>query len=313
VSFRLGRLPAELFFIFIFYIIRLFFNPEIFMRKKWLLFFVLSFYNLTFALPLQDHKLGHASLLQLASALDIPQDADLIAATQAAWLRTPNQERWEMAELAPDKKVFVLNWAKEQGLFAPWKPCAKRYDKALILGATTSRMQMRLDFLIELWNEGVRFSEMVWLTGDRPLDKKVDGLTDRCQSESEAARILWEETCLPEGMGALPVLFIAVPMLEEGSIPGVIEKTGKRCTLRRPNTVDTLLAWVRHSPEPCSALFISDQPFCGYQFAVIKATLPNAILFDLVGAGVDPTSHPAAAAITLDSIARWIYQESLIP
>jgi hypothetical protein len=268
--------------------------------RKWLLFFVLSFYNLTFALPLQDHKLGHASLLQLASALDIPQDADLIAATQAAWLRKPNQERWEMAELAPDKKVFVLNWAKEQGLFAPWKPSAKRYDKALILGATTSRMQMRLDFLIELWNEGVRFSEIVWLTGDRPLDKKVDGLTDRCQSESEAARILWEETGLPEGMEAVAVLFIAVPMQGEGT------------TLRRPSTVDTLLAWVCHSPEPSSALFISDQPFCGYQFAVIKATLPSAFLFDLAGPGVDPTSHPAAAAITLDSIARWIYQESLI-
>ena len=65
------------------------------------------------------------------------------------------------------------------------------------------------------------------------------------------------------------------------------------------------------NPEPCKALFVSDQPFCGYQFAVIKATLPQTFLFDVVGEGVDPTIHPLAAAITLDSIARWIYQESL--
>lgn len=32
---------------------------------------------------------------------------------------------------------------------------------------------------------------------------------------------------------------------------------------------------------------------------------------DLVGQSIDPMSHPSAAAITLDSIARWIYQENL--
>jgi hypothetical protein len=161
-------------------------------------------------------------------------------------------------------------------------------------------MQIRLNYLKQLWNEGTRFHEIVWLTGDRPLDKRVDGLTDVCSNESEAARILWQEADLPEEMRLLPVVFIAVPMKVEGS------------SQKRPNTEDTIVAWLKVSPEPCKALFVSDQPFCGYQFAVIKANLPNTFLFDLVGQGVDPSSHPAAAAITLDSIARWIYQENLI-
>ena len=79
----------------------------------------------------------------------------------------------------------------------------------------------------------------------------------------------------------------------------------------RPNTQDTIIAWLKVSPQPCKALFVSDQPFCGYQFAVVKGSLPDAFQFDLVGAGADPTSHPAAAAITLDSIARWIFQDQL--
>ena len=169
----------------------------------------------------------------------------------------------------------------------------------MILGAATSQMQMRLDYLKQLWEDGVRFDEVVWLTGDRPLDIRVDGLTDRCSNESEAARILWEETDLPEEMRALSVVFIAVPMKIEGT------------SLKRPNTKDTIVAWLNTTPQACSALFISNQPFCGYQFAVIKASLPNMFLFDLAGQGADPTKHPAAAAITLDSIARWIYQESL--
>ena len=265
--------------------------------KKWLFLFAICLCSLTFASPIQDRKIDPPALAQLASALNISEDADIVVETQQRWLRKPNQERWEMAELSPDQRLFVLNWAAEQGLFAPWRPFYKTYDKALILGATTSRMQMRLDYLKQLWNEGIRFSEIVWLTGDRPLDKRVDGLTDRCSNESEAAHILWEETDLPEEMRALPVVFIAVPMKIEGS------------SLKTPNTEDTIIAWLKLAPEPCTALFVSDQPFCGYQFAVIKASLPNAFLFDLVGQGVDATSHPAAAAITLDSIARWIYTE----
>ena len=226
---------------------------------------------------------------------------------QISWLKrknigcvSPIKRGGTSPNFPPDQRLFVLKWATEQGLFAPWKPVSETYDKALILGATTSRMQMRLDYLEQLWNEGTRFNEIVWLTGDRPLDRRVDEPTDRCRNESEAAHILWEETDLPEEMRSLPVVFVAVPMKVEGS------------SLKRPNTEDTIFAWLEFYPEPCKALFVSDQPFCGYQFAIVKAILPNAFLFDLVGQGVDPTAHPAAAAITLDSIARWIYQENLM-
>ncbi len=266
--------------------------------KKWFLLFAVCFCALAFASPIQDHKIDPTALTQLA-ALNISKDANIVETTQQRWLRRPSQERWEIAELSSDQRLFVLNWATEQGLFALWKPLYKTYDKALILGATTSRMQMRLDYLKQLWEDGIRFSEIVWLTGDKPLDKRVDDLTDLCSNESEAAHILWEETNLSEEMRNLPVVFIAVPMKKEESV------------LKRPNTEDTIIAWLKEAPEPCTELFVSDHPFCGYQFAVIKANLPSSFLFDLVGQGVDPISHPAAAAITLDSIARWIYQENL--
>ncbi len=268
--------------------------------KKYFLLLALCFSSFIAALPIQDHKIDPAALSDLASALDIAPDANIIAETQRLWLRKAGQERWEMAELSSDQRLFVLDWAIAQGLFSSWKPGCKAYDKALILGATTSRMQMRLDYLKQLWDEGIRFDQIVWLTGDRPLDQRVDGLTDRCKSESEAAYVIWEETNLPEEMKRLPVVFIAVPMQKEGLIA------------KRPNTEDTIVAWLQSTPEPCKALFVSDQPFCGYQFAVIKGILPKIFLFDLVGQGVDSSSHPAAAAITLDSIARWIYQEHLL-
>jgi|SRR5579862_986557 len=267
--------------------------------KKWIYVLAIYLCGLVIAAPIQDRRIDPTALSELTSALGIPQDANIVDETQKRWLRRPDQERWELAELSADQRQIVLHWATEQGFFSAWRPFYNTYDKALILGATTSRMQMRLDYLKKLWEEGVRFREVVWLTGDRPLDNRVDGLLDRCSNESQAARILWEEADLPDEMLHLSVVFIAVPMKMQGGL------------LKRPDTKDTIVAWLAMAPEPCRAVFISDQPFCGYQFAVINACLPDAFQFDLVGSGVKASSHPSAAAITLDSIARWIYTESL--
>ncbi len=262
--------------------------------KNWMLC-CFCFCGVVFGSPIQDRTIDAKALSELTTFLEIPEGADLVVETQKNWLRKAGQERWEMTELSSEQKTFVLDWTSNQGLFSSWEPTEKSYDKALILGASTSHMQTRLEFLKNLWDQGIRFDEIVWLTGDRPLDERIDGLTDRCLNESEASHIIWEEASLPEEMRTLPVSFIAVPMKEEG---------------KRPNTADTIVAWLEKSPKPCKALFVSDQPFCGYQFSIIKGVLPEDFLFDVVGHGADPTSHPAAAAITLDSIARWIYADS---
>ncbi len=269
------------------------------MIKRWVLL-TLCLCNLLCADPIRDRKVEDKALSQLASELGISSDKDIIEETQKRWLRGPTRERWELNEISQEQRLFVLNWAKEQGMYDAWTPSSDMYDKALILGATTRNMQMRLNYLKELWIQGVRFDEVVWLTGERPLDRRIDGLTDRCNTESESARLIWAEADLPEEMRQLRVVFVEVPMKVDG------EK------LKRPNTEDTIVAWLKISQEPCKLLFVSDQPFCGYQFAVVKASLPRSYTFDLVGEGVDPSSHPAAAAITLDSIARWIYQESVL-
>src|SRR5438132_3704093 len=101
---------------------------------KTFLFLALFLSSLTFAVPIQDHVVDPIALFQLASALNIPQDADLIAETQKHWLRKSGQERWEQTELSSEQRELVLHWAHAQGLFSTWEPSCKTYDTALILG-----------------------------------------------------------------------------------------------------------------------------------------------------------------------------------
>jgi hypothetical protein len=160
-------------------------------------------------------------------------------------------------------------------------------------------MQLRLNYLKQLWEEGLRFQEMVWLVGDRPLDALVDKYTDCCKNEAEAARVLYNDTTLPEEMKSLPVTFVDTPK---------IKINGKE---NRPHTLTTLEKWFSMQPESCKALFISCQPFCGYQYEVVKTAAPDSIDFEVVGPGVNARSYRQAAAVTLDSLARWLYQKQL--
>ena len=75
----------------------------------------------------------------------------------------------------------------------------------------------------------------------------------------------------------------------------------------RPNTADTIDAWLAGSPKPGSCLFVSNQPYAGYQKSVVDTIMSKGFSVEIIG--------PAAAenlevAKYLDTIARWMYQEN---
>jgi hypothetical protein len=247
---------------------------------------------------MQNDRLSRSALQELFSELGIDENQDLVAQTQEHWLRKPTQERWEVEDLPQNQRLFVLDWAIRNGLFDSWAPSQTHYDQAVILGGTTFRMHHRLAFLRDLWKQGVRFEQIVFLTGDRPLDPRVDRYSEVCASESDAAQLIWQEADLPLAMREMPIRWIAVPMKNEGGLS------------KRPTTEDTILAWVARS-RPNHALFVSNQPYCGYQSAVIKNILPDGFSFELVGEGVEEgDARLSNARVILDTIARWLYAQT---
>ncbi len=266
------------------------------MKKNICALFVISC-ALISAAPFEDYKIKNDALCELLEFFDLPKDHDIVEKTQEHWLRKEGKERWEIDEIGSAQRDFVISWAVENGYVNEKEPIYQLYDKAVILGATTSRMQMRLDYLVKLWNQGVRFKEIVWLTGDRELDSRVDSYTECCKTESQAAHIIWHSSNVPEQMRNLSLVFIAAPMK-------VVEEAQ-----RRPNTKDTIDLWMKEEVGSCSALFVSNQPFCSYQASVLQANLPKNILFDLVGPEVKDENHLSAATI-LDSVARCIYEQN---
>jgi hypothetical protein len=233
-----------------------------------------------------------AALQQLFDLMGIVHDgtmASIVAATQT-WLRkTP--ERWQIQPQVFEKQKEAFELLAQIGCLEAATPAHKVYDYALVLGGPEPRARRRMQYLIELWEKGVRVKKVVLLTGDRPLDPILEHFKPPIVNETEMMQFLYAHTPMPESLKALPWIVVDTP----------------KGTKSRPNTADTAIEWLKSSPTPGSCLVISCQPFIGYQDAVLKTQLPKIFSVETVG---PEAPKDTLLEMCLDNLARWIYTEA---
>jgi hypothetical protein len=194
------------------------------------------------------------------------------------------------------------------------------YDYALLLGGLYQRVVYRLQYLIDLWNQGIRFKHIILLGSERPLNEGVEPLdsildpdptkislrpgwiapsAEKVKTEMDIMKIAYDQLDMPSDMRAIPAVFSNTPMqlMTDGS-------------QRRPTTSDTIKTWLSTNPKPGSCLVISSQPHVGYQDAVVRTYLPTDFTVDTVGTASKTTVYTQKCGEYLDAIARWLYQEA---
>ena len=269
--------------------------------------------------PIHNDELIN-SLSSLLDELDVPHSMDLNSIINASqrWRRKPDQERWEMPDIKLDfqKQQKVMAHLHKIGLVDELKPASQHFEYALLLGATVPRMEIRLNQLVKLWHEGVRFNQIVFLVGQRPLTAgidQVDSLIDRVigknapekarknarpQTETEGARLVFTMTRMPDEMRRLPVIYIDTPRYWQDTY------------WQRANTRDTLERWLQEykapngKPAGGKALVVSDQPHALYQHEVVRQALPETFTTEITG-GV--AGSETRTVIFLDALALWLH------
>lgn len=226
----------------------------------------------------------------LLDFMQLPTDlppAELVLETQKLWTQR-GKERWEF-----DRRYEELNeklWPifDEMGLLGDKIPQKKEYDYALVLGALHKTVEKRVRYLESLLDSGIAFKEIVFLGGDRPLldsEKEATGL----KNESELMEWIYQRSNLPK---EIPVSFVKAPMKMRAGI------------WRRPQTQDTVKAWLETTPKPGSSLAISSQPHVHCQGAIIDYFLPVGFTCETVGPKV--TGDPSTPVV-LDAIAMELF------
>ncbi|MRI33596.1 hypothetical protein EOPP23_11420 [Endozoicomonas sp. OPT23] len=260
--------------------------------------------NSSFQSWFHSHSALSESLQPVADILDllhIPHTqtpAGIIKASQI-WRRKPDQERWELKDLPLDtqQKNQLLSKVQDLGFAKEIKPRTNHFDYALLLGATVPRMKDRLNHLINLWQQGLRYNRLVFLVSNRTLNSRGDLMKPEQnesmpETETEGALWLYKNQNLPEAMKQVPAEYIDTPETWNGSY------------WRRANTRDTLKAWLKQNPDSGKALVISDQPNSLYQFEVVRQELPDDFTIELT-AGKASDSVPAV--LYLDALALWLH------
>jgi hypothetical protein len=171
------------------------------------------------------------------------------------------------------------------------------------MGAAFHRLKDRLEHLVEVWQQGTRFNDVVILSGARPLtddEKSLAMLTyqlleSSCpQTETELMKLVYEKCEMPADMRQLSLVVVDVPM-----------KVNEKGALVRPTTGDTVNLWMQSNPKVGNCLVISNQPYVGYQDSVTKTLLPKEFVVDTVG----KKSVDTKIGVHLDNLARYLYQE----
>jgi len=258
-------------------------------------------------------------LRKLLQVFDIKHDDTLktiVDETQKVWLRPAGKERWEVELLHEDKRDQIMPILKEIGCIDEVFPSQEKYTYGVVLGALVSRVRSRFAFLLDLYKRGVRFDEVVFLGGERPLypnqepeellldpnnkelpfspDWQLKG--ELPKTETEMMQMVFDQAELPEGFAEnVRVTFVDAPMQQKAD-----------GALRRPTTNDTIERWLEQNPAPGSCLFVSNQPYSGRQDSVARTYLPERFAIETVGSA----AYKDLPIVTfLDSLARWLYQE----
>ncbi|MBI2774517.1 hypothetical protein HYX58_00725 [Candidatus Dependentiae bacterium] len=257
-------------------------------------------------------------LLELLNELHVEHTGNLegiVAATQKKFLRPAGKERWEIVDIYKDAHPEKIRSIIEKiGLIHQHAPEQKEYAYALLLGATVQRMTDRLLYLLELSQKNIIPEKIIVLVGARPLDPNIENSSAiitalnklplknavvekdlEIKTEAQAARLIFEKVALSGQLKKTTISIVETPMQQknDGSIV-------------RPTTADTINQWLKENPTPGKVLAISNQPFIGYQNAVLQTHLPKSFIIETVGERAD---EKTTLAVYLDNLARWLYQE----
>lgn len=190
-------------------------------------------------------------------------------------------ERWELGSVTvPCTRNEFRRHLAACGFLLETDPEIKQFQYADWPGALLPRAVARLCDLLRAWCDGVRWEQTVVYGGKRPLQQSEDcgsflvalGATKAKSEDFVAAYRIWDKSqpktelelmrCIWEGaevlkmihpaLSSIPITFVDAPMkpaLTEGG------------PLVRPNTEDTINAWLATRPETGTHLLSSGAPY----------------------------------------------------
>ncbi len=214
-------------------------------------------------------------------------------------LRTGTQERWEVKP-AKWMETNIDRNARELtalGLTAPIMPEFYDADVTCILGATATRMQTRIDYAARLLNNNsFKTKYLVLLAGERYVTAAMD-LDGTPQDLSVLAKKLNKPVAQLTETDLLVNIYQQSSIYEKYDTSIIDVQRGDMPRPTTESTVQEFIKWLSEQPNIKRIVFVTNQPYVGYQSAVIaevfrQAGVADKYEIDVIGMGFDILKKP---------------------
>lgn len=250
---------------------------------------------------------------------------DIVVKTQEHWFGK-GKERWQLEAFHDKSKAGkILECLDQLNLMQPVSAKHsgedKAYDYVFVHGALASRIESRLNFLTAEYQRGVRFKELVFLSGARDLDEEKEKtfIDQGLKTEAELFSHIWRK--ITHDMPALAqqgYILIDAPKKE------IMDRTTGQKKFIRPGTEDTIQLWLNTQKisleTPIKVLAISNQHYVHYQDLIVKRCLKKYcmdknlksenFILETIGEGAQISEGDKGQYIAnhLDNLARCLYE-----
>lgn len=277
----------------------------------------------TYLIDKQGHPTKPLKKLLILDDIHADDFPTILKETQSKWIAVRQGinglERRDIQDTSSQLllRQEVLHLARDLHLLDASLPESNHYDYACFLGAFLESSKARLKLLVECWKKGVRFDQLIFLGGDRPLrlnpgeNETLDvffASKDICPSfgslneiiyetEYDMLKLLWEQYNIPMDMRSHlkeKVIFIHATAKESG---------------KRASTADSYRQWLNdYKPKPGTVLAISSPLVGAYQHLVGKNIMSSQFPVDTIYD--EAKEENLKVSIILDTVAKCLYEFS---
>jgi len=270
------------------------------------------------AIPLFDNGTATGPLLQLLSLTEVTHDGTLDGihrATQENW-RQHGKHSGDIVDRFPGLLGQVTPIFDSLGYTGEQSAPRDRYDIAIVFGAYILAVRKRFAMLKRLWDDGLRFDQLVLLGSARKAHPEKESLA-KVNSAEGGLQLdpQWEnlEEVPPTEAKLMETVLWQSRLPEEWRDNFLVVETPLRTDRPEkpdPSGEDTIEYWLnQHDDGANSALGVYSQPQVRHMEMVTRRLLlPRGIEIDLVGYAAPPSTNVSQV---LDTVAKVIHELKL--
>lgn len=195
------------------------------------------------------------------------------------------------------------------------------YTYALVVGGFVGTIKARIGYLKMLWDQGIRFENIIFLTGQRPLESNTwDSKEEVCQdnlknlpikadwsfdssvayaTEYDMVKIVYDQLNFPPDLQKIPVVFVNTPLQKNEHEESQPLFAGEEVE-----------CWLATHPLPGTCLAITNQPYVAILDAILHNRLPSSFgTVDTVGYAINRRYH--SVPMWLGAVSWLLYEEAL--